>query len=141
MLEAYSLNIDVAEGTTSLGVAIPFNSISIEKGCTATIPTPSTIQLNRCGVYMVSVDASAEVSDDAGDISIQLTKNDVLQPQAQATETGETGDTIALSFVTLVQVQENNSDCCCASPVRLQVMNTGEAVTFKNVNCCVTKIC
>lgn len=135
MLEVYSLQLDVAEGA-----AIPLNNVSIQKGCTAVHSAPATIQLNKCGVYMVSLDASAE-ADEAGDIVIQMTKNGVLQPQAQSTATGAVGEIDTLSFVTLVQVNENNSPCCCSSPTLLQFMNTGVGVTYPNVNVCVTKIC
>lgn len=123
MLEAYSVNVAVEADS-----AIPFNSVSIEKGCTARLTSPTTIELNKCGVYMVSVDASSAAST-----TIQLTKDSILQPQAQSTGTSP-------SFVTLVQVGRNNTCCACSSPVILQVMNT-TAATFTNVNIVVTKIC
>lgn len=50
MLEAYSNNIAVATNS-----AIPFNNVTIEKGCTAKIESSATISLNKTGVYMVSV--------------------------------------------------------------------------------------
>ena len=123
MLEAYSLNLEVAEMD-----AIPFQNIAVKKGCTATLSGTSTIELNKCGVYMISVDASAEATT-----TIQLYKDGVAQPQAQST-----GGTPA--FITLVQVDKNNNNCCCTSPVTLQVIND-TAATFTNVNVCVTKIC
>ena len=124
MLEAYSTNLDVATGT-----AVPFNSISIEKGSTAVLMAPSTIQLNKCGVYMVSVDAST-----AAVATIELHKNGMTQPMAQSTGT-------TLSFMTLVQVPNSNSNCCCSSPTLLQLINTGAAASFTNVNIVVTKVC
>ena len=123
MLEKYSTNIDV-EATTP----IPFNNTTIQKGCTAVSSAPATVQLNKCGVYMVSCDASAGTST-----NIQLYKDGVAQPQAQSTGT-------ALSFNTLVQVPTNNSCKCCDSPVTLQVVNE-TATSFDNANICVTKIC
>ena len=123
MLEAYSLN--VAVGADS---AIPFNNITLEKGCTAVLSSPGTIQLNKCGVYMVSVDGTAEAAT-----TVELYKDGVAQPQAQSTGTTP-------SFVTLVQVDRNNCGCACSSPVNLQVMNT-TATTFTNVNVVVTKVC
>lgn len=122
MLEAYSLNIDVAADTN-----IPFNSTSLIKGCTATHPSPDTINLNKCGVYMVSVDASTVAAT-----TIQLYKNGIAQPQAQSTGT-------STSFTTLVQVDHNNSCCACDSPTTIQVMNT-TAATFTDANISVTKI-
>ena len=122
MLEAYSLNIAVQADST-----IPFNSTSLTKGCTATKPSADTINLNKCGVYMVSVDASASAAT-----TIQLVKDGVLQPQAQST--GETP-----SFTTLVQVDHNNSCCACSSPTTIQIMNT-DAVTLTDANIVVTKL-
>ena len=123
MLEVYSTNVEVAADT-----AIPFQNVALKKGCTAELSGTSTIQLNKCGVYMVSCDASAEAST-----TIQLYKNGVAQPQAQSTG-------ITPSFVTLVQVSENNCGCPCKAPVSLQVVNT-TATTFTDCNVCVTKVC
>ena len=123
MLEAYSVNVDVAANT-----AIPFNAASVEKGCTARLTSPTTIELNKCGVYMVSCNGSAAAST-----TIQLSKDGVLQPQAQSTG-------ITPSFVTLVQVAKNNTCCACSSPVILSVVNTTEA-TFTDVNVVITKVC
>lgn len=122
MLEAYSLNVEVAANT-----AIPFQNVSLKKGCTAELSGANTIELNKCGVYMVECDASAEATT-----TIQLYKNGVAVPQAQST-----GGTPA--FVTLVQVIEDNSCCPCASPTSLQIMNE-TAATFTNVNVSITKI-
>ena len=123
MLEAYSLNVAVGANSP-----IPFNSVSIEKGCTAVLSSPTTIDLNKAGVYMVAVDSSTATAN-----TIQLSKDGVLQPQAQATGT-------APSFVTLVQVDRNNTSCCCTSPTVLRVILT-TAGTLTDVNICVTKVC
>lgn len=122
MLEAYSLNITAAANSN-----IPFNSTSMIKGCTATKPSADTINLNKCGVYMVAVDVSATAST-----TIQLFKDGVAQPQAQST--GQSP-----SFVTLVQVDHNNSCCACDSPTVIQVRNT-TAGTLTDANIVVTKI-
>ena len=123
MLEAYSINAAVTAGG-----AVPFNSVSIEKGCTAKLTSPSTIELNKCGVYMIACNATA-----AAETTLQLTKDGVAQPQAQSTGT-------ALSFVTLVQVDRNNSACACSNPVTIQVINS-TATTLENANIAVTKVC
>ena len=123
MLEAYSINAAVTAGG-----AVPFNSVSIEKGCTAKLTSPSTIELNKCGVYMVAVDGTAAAST-----TLQLSKDGTALPQAQSTGTTP-------SFVTLVQVPTNNTCCACSSPVTLRVLNT-VATTLTNVNVCVTKVC
>lgn len=123
MLEAYSLNVAVEADSY-----VPFNSTSIIKGCTATKPSADTINLNKCGVYMVSVDASAEAST-----TLQLYKDGVAQPQAQSTG-------LTPSFTTLVQVDKNNSCCACSSPTTIQIQNS-TATTLTDVNITVTKIC
>ena len=123
MLEAYSTNV-----TVSANSPIPFNAVSVEKGCTAMLTSPTTIELNRCGVYMVACNASAASAN-----TIQLTKDGVLQPQAQSTGTSP-------SFTTLVQVAQNNSCCACSSPVTLSVIAT-TAGTLTDANVTVTKIC
>ena len=122
MLEAYSTNIAV-----EADAAIPFNSTSLIKGCTATHPSADTFNLNKCGVYMVSVDASASVAT-----TIALYKDGVLQPQAQST-----GDVV--SFTTLVQVDRNNCECACSSPVSLQI-TSDTAATLTNCNIVITKV-
>lgn len=125
MLEGYSLNVVAAANT-----AFPFNNVTIQKGCTAVFNTVNTIQLNKCGVYMVACNGSAAAAS-----TIQLAKDGVLQPQAQSTGTSP-------AFVTLVQVPHNNSNCCCASPTRIQIVNpTVAAETLTSINIVVTKIC
>lgn len=123
MLEAYGTNVTLTAET-----AISFDNTSIKKGNTAELESTSTIQLNKCGVYMVKFDCSAEASN-----TIQMYKDGVAQPQAQSTGTG-------LAFSTLVQVDRNNTNCCCSSPVSLKFVPTA-AGTAINVNVCVTKIC
>ena len=123
MIEVYSENIEVGANS-----AVPFQNVALKKGCSAVLSGTGTINLNKCGVYLVSVDATAGTST-----TIQLYKNGIAQPQAQATGT-------AISFSTLVQVNENNSCCPCDSATALQVINT-TAGTFTNINCCVTKVC
>ena len=122
MLEAYSLNVTAAANSN-----VPFNSTSLTKGCTVTKPSPDTINLNKCGVYMVAVDCSAAAST-----TIQLYKDGVAQPQAQSTGSSP-------SFTTLVQVDHNNSCCACSSPTTIQVKNT-VATTLTDVNIVVTKV-
>ena len=124
MLEVYSLNTTVGSLEP-----IPFNNVSLKKGCTAELSGTSTIQLNKCGLYMIAFDCSS-----AATTTVQLYKNGVAQDQAQAT-----GGSI--SFVTLVSVNENNTNCPCSSPTTIQILNAGEAeATFTNANVCVTKI-
>lgn len=122
MLEIYSTNIDV-----EADAVIPFQNVALKKGCTAELSGTNTINLNKCGVYMVACDASASAAT-----TIQLYKDGIPQAQAQSTGTD-------LSFTTLVQVNENNSCCACASPTSLQIYSD-TAATFANVNVSITKI-
>ena len=135
MLDAYSVNIDVTANSP-----IPFNNIKIQKGCTAVLSAPSTIQLNKAGVYEVTVDASA-TGTAAGDLTIELVKAGIVQPQGQAIATLAEGSTVPLSFTSLVQVSQNNTCRCCDSPTILQVMSNDVDVTYPIVDITVTKIC
>ena len=137
MLETYSQNITVLQNT-----AIPFNSTSIRKGCTAVKTDVNTIELNKSGIYMVSFDAVASTSTTSGNIVVQMSKNGTLEPQAiTATTSTGTTDIESLSFVTLVQVSEDNSCNCCDSPVILKFLNTGIGAIYVQANVVVTKIC
>ena len=125
MLQAYSLNV-----TAAAGAAFQLNNVTIKKGCSAELNGVGTIELNKCGVYMIAVNGSAATAS-----TIQLSKNGILQPQAQSTGTSP-------AFVTLVQVNTNNSNCCCSSPTIVQILNPADAsetLTFLKV--CVTKVC
>lgn len=124
MLEAYSLNQTVASMD-----AVPFTNVTLKKGCTAELVGTSTIQLNKCGVYMVSLDASSATAT-----TLELYKNGVEQTQAQSTGLNP-------SFVTLVQVTENNSCCPCSSPTTIQIINVDDAeATLTDVGIVVTKL-
>lgn len=123
MLEVYGTNVTAIADTP-----LAFGNVAVKKGCTAGLESSNTIQLNKCGVYMVEFDGSAAASN-----TVQMFKDNVLQPQAQSTGT-------SMSFTTLVQVDRNNNNCCCSSPVELRFVPT-EAGTFTNINVCVTKIC
>ena len=125
MLEAYSLNVIVPASS-----AVPFDNVSLKKGCTATLNGVSTIELNKCGVYMVNCEASSATST-----SLQVFKDGVAQPQAQSV-----GNSPCIT--TLVQVTQNNSCCACSEPTTIQIRNIGTAAaTLTDCNVCVTKIC
>lgn len=155
MIETYSKNIDVAEST-----AIPLNTIALMKGCTATKSGTTSIQLQRAGIYEVNVSATAKLqtlasepasttgstavvqASDSNVIAIQLYKDNVVQPQAYSAVTAsDTTSLHPLSFTTLVQVPTNNSQCCCSSPVTIDIVNQCAAATYDTVDVIVTKIC
>ena len=134
MIQAYSTNITVGADT-----AIPFNNVTLKKGCSAVQAGPATFQLNKAGIYMVSCDASLAPTA-AGEVSIQLSKNGILQPEAIAIEQGTAATPTNMSFCTLVQVQENNTCSCCTSPTNIQVINSA-AGDFPIANIVITKLC
>ena len=102
MLELYSLNVAVEENGS-----IPFNNSDLAKGITAVQTAPATIQLNKRGVYMVSCSASI-IPDAAGDVSIQLAKDGVLELGSFSVGEGTADETTALAFTALVQVNKDN---------------------------------
>ena len=123
MLQVYSIN----QAVSANGV-VPFNNVVIDKGCAENLSGVGTIELNKSGVYEVTVDGVASTAT-----TLQLFKNGVALPQAQSTGT-------TLAFTTFVQVVNNNSNCnICSSPVTLQVKNTTET-TLTNVNITVDKL-
>lgn len=123
MLQAYSLNVDVAAD----GI-IPFNNVAIDKGCAESLSGVGTVELNKCGVYRVTVDGTASAAT-----TVQISKNGTPLPYAQATGT-------SIAFETFIQVDKNNCQCnVCSSPVTIQVLNSA-AVTFTNVNITVDKV-
>ena len=123
MLQAYSLNVDVAAD----GI-IPFNNVAIDKGCAESLSGAGTVELNKCGVYRVTVDGTASAVT-----TVQISKNGTPLPYAQATGTH-------IAFDTFIQVDKNNCQCnVCSSPVTIQVLNS-VAVTFTNVNITVDKV-
>jgi len=123
MLQAYSIGKVVAAD----GI-VPFDNVVVDKGCAESLTGAGTIELNKCGAYLISVDGSA-----AAETTIQLLRNGVALPQAQSTGT-------SLGFTTIVQVGKNNCQCNpCSSPVTIQVSNT-TATTLNNVNIVVHKV-
>ena len=134
MTEAYCSNAVVGANSP-----IPFNNVSIQKGCTSILSAPGTIQLNKKGVYMVDVNTSA-IAGEAGSMNIELVKNGIKQPQAsQSVTAADTTSTYPLSFSTLVQVSEDNTPCCCTSPTIVQILSS--IPTTQSANIVVTKIC
>lgn len=123
MLEVYSINASVGANSS-----IPLNNVVIKKGCSAVNSGPSSIELNKKGVYMVSLNGVASAAT-----TVQMYKNGAPQPQAQTMGT-------SLGLETLVQVSQDNTNCCCSSPTTLEFVNS-TSVTFPIVNVDVTKIC
>ena len=136
MLEAYSKNQTIS-ATTGI---LPFNSITLQKGCTAELNGVSSIQLNKCGVYEIALNINGLAST-AGDVTVAMTKNGVAQPQATRSLVGQTiTEGFSLPITTLVQVKDNNSCRCCDAPTTIQFVNEGVA-WVGDVDVVVTKLC
>ena len=105
MIEADAKNQSIP-ATTGI---VPFTSVSLKKGQTVELNGVNSIQLNKCGVYEVIFNATA-LAGTAGNVTIEMTKNGVTQPQATTTITGATTTTaVNVPISTLVQVKDNNS--------------------------------
>lgn len=135
MIQAYSINTPVDEDSF-----VPLQNVTTLKGCSSTMSGTSTINLNKSGVYKVTVDASATPTT-PGLMSIDLYKDGVALPQAQSSTTGTADATSTLGFTTYVTVSNNNSCRCCDSPTTIQVYNSGVDVAFLNLNVTVDKVC
>lgn len=136
MLEVYSKNVNALANAP-----ITLNNVALLKGNSTQLQGVSTIQLNKVGIYEVTVSAVATAST-VGEISIQLEKNDVLQPQAvSAVTAADTTSSYSLGFTTLVQVtQNNNYNCICTIPTSIDIINTGVAATFNSITVTVVRV-
>ena len=123
MIQAYSQNV-----TLTAMQPIPFNNVTLKKGCTVTQSGPASFALNKCGVYEVCCGVSAEAAN-----TIQLYKDGIAVQEAKATGNSP-------SFTTLVQVDHDNSCCACASPTIIQVVSEA-AVTLSDASIVITKLC
>ena len=135
MLQAYSSNLTVAAGA-----AYTFNNVTIDKGCAERLAAPSSIELNKQGVYLIEVDGFGTGAD-AGIGTTQLYVNGIAQPQAISSYTTAAGDVANFNFKTLLQVTQNNCPCNnISSPTVLQVINGDEDLTDAHINLIATKL-
>ena len=119
---------------------IVFNTNRVRAGRSIThLPGSSSISLNCPGIYEVHFNGDAAESGTAGDITVQLFVNGVLQPGAEATEDSTaTTDIVNMAFTTLVCVTP--SICECGNSVSLTFVDTGVGAVFSNVEVVVEKI-
>ena len=136
MLQVYSSNLTVDANTV-----IPFNNVVLDKGCGEILSAPSTIQLNKQGIYLIEMDGFA-TPDAATPVTIQLMVNGVAQPQAISSFTpAAVTDTRTFGFKTFVRVLENNCNCnYLTSPTTLQFMNGETALSDVHINVVITRI-
>lgn len=137
MLEIFSQN-----QTINTNELLPFSAVALVKGSTAVLSGVNTIQLNQKGVYSVTINISGLPATN-GDVSIEMYKDGVLQPQTIIDIPGAITTTgINASKTTLVQVSRNNNPCdCCSSPTTIQFLNLGVGLTGSYSNVVVTKLC
>lgn len=137
MIEAYSLGV-----TVGANQPVPFNNVTIQKGCSVKQMSATTFVFNKKGTYKVTLDAAGAITGTtAANLILQLFKNGVAQPQAQGVANStSTTDVESLGFVTLVQVEEDNNPCCCSkTPTTIQILNTVAAL-FNKINITITKV-
>jgi len=99
----------------------------------------SSISLNCPGLYKVHFNGDAAESGTAGDITVQLFVNGVLQPGAEATEDSTAiTDIVNMAFATTVCV----TPACfsCGTSVSLTFVDTGVGAVFSNVEVVVEKV-
>jgi len=91
----------------------------------------STFGLNCPGIYKVDFNGDAAESGTAGDITVQLYVNGVIQPGAEATEDSTaTTDIVNMAFGTTVCVPP--SCFTCGNSVSLTFVDTGVGAVFSN---------
>lgn len=135
MIEVYSKNQTVLTGS-----ALPLNNVALDKGCDCSLSGAATINLNKRGVYRIAVTADA-VASTGGNIQLRLYKSGVAQPQSGAEVTASDTTSIhSLGFETLVQVAQDDSCCCCKSPVSIQIFNEGIGITLNSLDVVVTRV-
>lgn len=139
MIELYSNNVVALADT-----AIPLESVSIKKGCSVINSGTRSIQFNKAGIYNIEVNASMlSTTATSGELSIQIMQNGVLAPDAVSSETvTNTTGVHALGFSKLIQVPNDNNNCCCkTAPTIVNIINAGVDATIENINVVITKIC
>lgn len=104
---------------------IVYTATNVKQGCGIRYNDGSnTISLKGNGIYLVEVNADV-IPTNAGLISMQLLKNNVVVPAAKATVTGVASSTSSLSFSTLIKVP---CSCNCVdNTANLQVQLTALA--------------
>lgn len=134
MLQVYSSNLAVEANTPFI-----FNNVVVDKGCGERLSSPSTIALEKRGIYLVEMDGFA-TPDAATEVSIQLQVNNVAQPQAITTFVpAAVTDTRTFGFKTFVRVLENNCNYL-TTPMTLIFMNGNTALTDAHINVVITQI-
>lgn len=136
MIEVYSKNVEVAADGT-----IPLTTVALLKGTSTQLLGTSTIQLNKCGIYQVTVTGSV-IGSAAGDVIVQLEQNGIAQPEAISTVTAADATSLhPIGFSTLIQVPNNNNvNCPCSATTTISLRNAGIEATYSSIDVVVTRI-
>ena len=136
MIEVYSKNVEVAANGT-----IPLTTVALLKGTSTQLLGTSTIQLNKCGIYQVTVTGSV-IGSAAGDVIVQLEQNGIPQPEAISTVTAADATSLhPIGFSTLIQVPNNNNvNCPCSATTTISLRNAGIEATYSSIDVVVTRI-
>lgn len=136
MIEVYSKNVTVAADAN-----IPLTTVSLLKGTSTELLGTSTIQLNKCGIYQVTVTGSV-IGSAAGVVTVQLEQNGFAIPEAISTVTAADATSLnPIGFSTLIQVPNNNNiNCPCSTTTSINLRNTGIAATYSTIDVVVTRI-
>lgn len=136
MIEVYSKNVEVAANGT-----IPLTTVALLKGTSTQLLGTSTIQLNKCGIYQVTVTGSV-IGSAAGDVIVQLEQNGIPQLEAISTVTAADATSLhPIGFSTLIQVPNNNNvNCPCSATTTISLRNAGIEATYSSIDVVVTRI-
>lgn len=128
--------IATAEQTVAANGFLQFPTNAVSGGSSIAHTAGSTMTTLGYGLYLVAVNADLTPTA-AGDIGLQLVRNGVAVPGAEATVTGATGDTYNVGFTTLLVVRRS----CCAvnNNAALQVQATA-AGTISNASLSVIRL-
>ena len=120
---------NISEQAVAAAAPIEFTSIGVSKSKLITQTTNTTLTINYPGIYEIAFNGTASAAG-----TVQLYLNGEALPGALAEGT-------SLAFTALVRANPN----CCAIidnlPVRLQVINTGDAaLILTNVAITIIKV-
>ena len=126
--------------TITTGSPLVFNTNRIRAGRSISHQAgSSTINLNKPGIYEIHFNGDAAESGTAGDITVQLYVNGILQPGSEATEDSTaTTDIVNMAFDTAVCVTPNF--CTCGNSVSLTFVDTGVGAVFSNSEVVIERI-
>lgn len=127
---ATGANINLGTNNISTGVSISHQN------------NTDTVNLTRCGIYLVSFNADVVQGSSGGTVQANLFRNGVFVVGGQSTAVSTSATDIeTISFVKLISVQPT---CPCSdnavTAIPLTFVNNGISATYSNVNVVVVKL-